>query len=407
MNNEKIGKYIKKLRTDKGISQNELGEIVHVTRQAVSSWENGKTLPDSDILVSLSEYFHVSINKILSGNDEEKDIEKVTLELVDENNNKTKRIRKLSIIANITILSLLTLFLGLYFITNYNSIQVYRTFGETNHFRMNDGIIISTAENTYFKLGELKTKQEDSIIKKVKLYYEYKDQKETIFENEISDRLYTQKKGYNELHKNKLEKYKNHLYLEITYNENEKEVMKIKIREKFKKDSIIVVDESNILKKENKDIQITYEKEQKEYEEEDPIIEEQQVKTEVVLVEPTESSPPEEEEEIVEINYEEIATIIQEHGRYERRTYILEYQLEDRLIIISNYKNTILVEQQQENINKTWNNNISWEINISYQEYDNYELVKSININPENQEEYQEIIDEMNNNLLLVYQEIE
>ena len=59
MDMEKIGKFLKELRTEKGLSQNKMGEQIHVTRQAISNWENGKAIPDSDILIKLSEIFNV------------------------------------------------------------------------------------------------------------------------------------------------------------------------------------------------------------------------------------------------------------------------------------------------------------------------------------------------------------
>ena len=65
MDIEKIGKFIKELRIENGYSQNSLGEKVHVTRQAVSNWENVKSIPDSDILIELSNLFNVSINEVL------------------------------------------------------------------------------------------------------------------------------------------------------------------------------------------------------------------------------------------------------------------------------------------------------------------------------------------------------
>ena len=46
-----------KLRTEKGISQDELAEKVFVTRQAVSRWENGDTVPNTDTLKLLSNFF--------------------------------------------------------------------------------------------------------------------------------------------------------------------------------------------------------------------------------------------------------------------------------------------------------------------------------------------------------------
>jgi len=53
------------LRTQKGLSQEELAEKVFVTRQAVSRWENGETTPGVDTLKLLSKLFDVSINTLL------------------------------------------------------------------------------------------------------------------------------------------------------------------------------------------------------------------------------------------------------------------------------------------------------------------------------------------------------
>ena len=53
------------LRTQKGLSQEELAEQVFVTRQAVSRWENGETTPNTETLKLLSRLFDVSINTLL------------------------------------------------------------------------------------------------------------------------------------------------------------------------------------------------------------------------------------------------------------------------------------------------------------------------------------------------------
>ncbi len=54
-----------KLRTDNGLSQDELAEKVFVTRQAVSRWENGETIPNTETLKLLSKLYNVSINTLL------------------------------------------------------------------------------------------------------------------------------------------------------------------------------------------------------------------------------------------------------------------------------------------------------------------------------------------------------
>ena len=56
---------ILELRTQKGMSQDELAKKVLVTRQAVSRWENGETVPNTETLKLLSKEFNVSINTLL------------------------------------------------------------------------------------------------------------------------------------------------------------------------------------------------------------------------------------------------------------------------------------------------------------------------------------------------------
>ena len=57
---------ILELRMKNGFSQEELAEKVFVTRQAVSRWENGETLPNIETLKLLSKLFDVSINTLLA-----------------------------------------------------------------------------------------------------------------------------------------------------------------------------------------------------------------------------------------------------------------------------------------------------------------------------------------------------
>lgn len=56
---------ILELRTRKGLSQEELAKQVYVTRQAVSRWETGETVPNTETLKLLSKLFDVSINTLL------------------------------------------------------------------------------------------------------------------------------------------------------------------------------------------------------------------------------------------------------------------------------------------------------------------------------------------------------
>jgi len=63
----KVATTMKLLRMEKGINQEQLAEQLHVTRQAVSSWETGKTQPDIETLKKIAEYFDVSVERLIYG----------------------------------------------------------------------------------------------------------------------------------------------------------------------------------------------------------------------------------------------------------------------------------------------------------------------------------------------------
>ena len=59
---------IKALRKSKGLSQEELAIKLNVVRQTISKWENGLSVPDSDMLISLSEVLETSVSTLLGEN---------------------------------------------------------------------------------------------------------------------------------------------------------------------------------------------------------------------------------------------------------------------------------------------------------------------------------------------------
>lgn len=240
MDINKIGKFIKELRIEKNISQNQLSEEIHVTRQAISNWENGKAIPDSDILLTLSSLFKVSINEILSGerNTSESNLQDITLQLIDENNKKKRKIKRILLTSTVTIVSIFLIFLGFYFINNYNSIKVYSVNGKSTSFKTYNGIFVTTRNKFYLRLGKIRSRGQNNIdrVNKVKLFYLNKDnRKVVILENDKTDILLDEDFGYKEyFYSNNLSTILNNMYLEITYNEKEKEIIKLNFKEKFK-----------------------------------------------------------------------------------------------------------------------------------------------------------------------------
>ena len=62
-----------KLRKKSGLSQEQLAEQLKVSRQAISKWESGQSIPESDKLIAISQYFNITLDYLLK-EDAEKDV---------------------------------------------------------------------------------------------------------------------------------------------------------------------------------------------------------------------------------------------------------------------------------------------------------------------------------------------
>lgn len=67
MNPKKIGAFLKILRKEKGLTQEQLAEILHVSGRTISRWETGINMPDLSILIQIAEFYDVEIKEILDG----------------------------------------------------------------------------------------------------------------------------------------------------------------------------------------------------------------------------------------------------------------------------------------------------------------------------------------------------
>ena len=59
-------KNLKLLRTKRNLSQQELANILHVSQQSIYKYENDITTPDLNTLIDMADYFHTSIDKVIS-----------------------------------------------------------------------------------------------------------------------------------------------------------------------------------------------------------------------------------------------------------------------------------------------------------------------------------------------------
>ena len=98
MNQEKIGAFLKELRKQKGLTQQQMAEKFNVSNRTISRWENGNNMPDLDILIEISDYYEVDLREILNGerksDNMDKEIKETVLQAVDYTNAETERYNK-------------------------------------------------------------------------------------------------------------------------------------------------------------------------------------------------------------------------------------------------------------------------------------------------------------------------
>lgn len=78
VNRIKIGDFLRELRNEKGLTQEELAEKFGVSSRSVSRWENGNTMPELGILVELADFYGVNIKEIIDGERKSEIMEKET-----------------------------------------------------------------------------------------------------------------------------------------------------------------------------------------------------------------------------------------------------------------------------------------------------------------------------------------
>ncbi|MBQ3728357.1 MAG: helix-turn-helix transcriptional regulator [Spirochaetales bacterium] len=139
MNQLKIGKFLKQLRTEKNLTQEQLAESLNVSRRTVSRWETGFNLPDLDILVIMSDFYQVDLRELLEGErrNERMDEEmRDTVMKVAEYSNEEKR-RASRIVLVFFVLGIVSLLA--------NVIMRMMDFSETFMYGFVDGATIGVA----------------------------------------------------------------------------------------------------------------------------------------------------------------------------------------------------------------------------------------------------------------------
>lgn len=233
MDFNKIGLFIKQLRKDNKISQQQLADMIPIDRSGLSRWENGEVLPPIDKMKKLCEILNVSIDELLSGekttqvnkNEQQKNL----FDYLITQDSKYKKIKKVLLWVLIVLFITVITFLIYYFFQTYNTEKTYKIYTTSNDYIVKNGLLVTTRETSYFKLGGINDEIYD-----ITLYYK-KDDKDIIIFKGDSDlllvNLYYEDKPVNSKAFNKI---KNNLYVKV----NDVEV-KLYFNEFYKNKNII------------------------------------------------------------------------------------------------------------------------------------------------------------------------
>lgn len=114
MDQKKIGGFLKELRKEKGVTQEQLAEQFNISNRTISRWENGNNMPDLDILIEISDYYEVDLREILNGERKsenmDKEMKETVLQAVDYTNTEAERYNKRVRLCNTIAMGLFLLY---------------------------------------------------------------------------------------------------------------------------------------------------------------------------------------------------------------------------------------------------------------------------------------------------------
>ena len=128
MDQKIIGSFLKELRKEKGLTQQQVADYFNVSDRTISRWENGKNMPDISLLTEISDFYNVDVRELLDGKRSEKQEKNVkdTLLHVSEYhqlNEKEKKKKNIYIKICLTIIIILSLFVVNGYMNNKDKIN--------------------------------------------------------------------------------------------------------------------------------------------------------------------------------------------------------------------------------------------------------------------------------------------
>ena len=117
MNQQKTGEFLRRLRREKGLTQEQLAERFNVSSRTVSRWETGSNLPDVGTLIELADFYDVDIRQIIDGERKGENMDRETKDMLKKvasyatAKDREKRIKAISFVVGMSVMALLTIVL--------------------------------------------------------------------------------------------------------------------------------------------------------------------------------------------------------------------------------------------------------------------------------------------------------
>lgn len=221
MNMNKMAKFLKKLREDRGLTQEQLGEIINVSRSLISKWENGNKMPAVECLQALSKFYDITIDEIIFGERKTKEnaleIDSLSATIITDSHRKFDLACKAF---SGVILILLFIIFGAYFILNYNAYKLYSVGAKGENFDVKNTLMFITKNESYIQFGNITDSDgDDTTYDGYKFYALDGDKKIVLSNREDGDIVRNIDDTDNYLNFSNLEKYIDDLYVDIYYDD--------------------------------------------------------------------------------------------------------------------------------------------------------------------------------------------
>jgi len=98
MDQIKIGSFLRMLRKERNLTQEQLAEKMNVSRRSVSRWETGSNLPDLDLLIEMADFYQVDLRELMNGERKseqmDQEMKDTVLQVAEYSNEDKRRITK-------------------------------------------------------------------------------------------------------------------------------------------------------------------------------------------------------------------------------------------------------------------------------------------------------------------------